>query len=127
MSDVDDLRITAEEAGRKISAYLDSDILTACDLSSAFAALFSATAQGHIKPKTATSLAYLGQLMFQTQRLAKEEFLQAFTTPWREAVQMSLCFNQPEPPPATPQSNPSTPTSNSPGLADATPASRKIM
>jgi hypothetical protein len=70
-------RITAHEAGRPISPFLDTNILTACDLNSAFAAHFAATAQGYIKPKTTATLGYLGQLMLQTQRFAKQEFLEA--------------------------------------------------
>jgi len=42
---------------------------------SAFAALFSVTAQGYVKPKTNASVVYLGQLTLQTQQLAKQEFL----------------------------------------------------
>src|ERR1700690_1470826 len=55
----------AQAAGQEISQFLNTDILTACDLNSAFATLFAATAQGLIKPKTTATLAYLGQLMLQ--------------------------------------------------------------
>jgi len=93
-------RITAEEAGRQINEFLSSDILTACDLTAALATLFSATSLGVIKPKTAIALTYLGQLMLQTQRLAKEEFLQSFDDRWPKIVQESICFNEPATPPA---------------------------
>jgi len=99
-------RLSAQEAGRQISEFLNTDILTACDLNSAFASLFSATAQGVIKPKTAASLAYLGQLMLQTQRLAKQEFLEAFKERWPKIVQESNTFAKPEP--STPDSSDST-------------------
>lgn len=42
--------VTAQEVGREIAGFLDSDVLTACDLNSTFATLFAATAQGYIKP-----------------------------------------------------------------------------
>jgi len=91
--------IRAQEAGRHIADFLDTDVFTASELNSAFAALFSATARGLIKPKTTTSLAYLGQLMLQTQRLAKREYLQSFQAPWPHVVQQSRTFAQPDPGP----------------------------
>jgi hypothetical protein len=92
-------RITRQEAGKQISQYLNTDILTACDLSSAFATLFCATAKGFIKPKTAATLTYLGQLMLQTQRLAKEEFLETFESDWPKIVEESSSF-APDPAPS---------------------------
>ena len=99
-------RITAQEAGQQINEFLSSDILTACDLSSALATLFSATAMGLIKPKTTVALTYLGQLMLQTQRLAKQEFLQSFNDPWPKIVKESIVFNEPAPPPESPAESP---------------------
>ena len=63
--------LSAQEAGQQINEFLCSDILTACDLSAALRTLFSATSMGLIKPKTTIALAYLGNLMLQTQKLAK--------------------------------------------------------
>ena len=133
-------RINSEEAGRQISEFLQTDILTACDLSSAFATLFSATALGYIKPKTAAALTYLGNLMLQTQRLAKEEFLGTFQDRWPKVVQESPAFNPPPDPPPAAESVSAAPLSDSPELdavtsADDDPAagdscpniSRKIM
>jgi hypothetical protein len=102
--------ITAQEVGRQIAGFLDTDILTACDLNSAFATLFAATAQGYIKPKTTASLTYLGQLMLQTQRLAKQEFLAAFDEKWPKVVQEAQSFAPPAPDP----SNPADPAKPSP-------------
>jgi len=108
-------QITAEVAGRQISEFLGNDILTACDLSSALATLFSATAQGFIKPKAAATLAYLGQLMLQTQRLAKQEFLESFDDRWPKVVQESICFNPPEPDPPAESPDPGlTPAKETP-------------
>ena len=79
--------LAAEQAGRDISACLSSGrYLSACNLSIALARLFSAVAQGHIKPKTANTLAYLGQTLLQTIRLAQHEYINAFDTDaWRSA------------------------------------------
>ena len=84
--------LAAEQAGRDISACLSSGrYLSACNLSIALARLFSAVAQGHIKPKTANTLAYLGQTLLQTIRLAQHEYINAFDTEaWRSAVCLSL-------------------------------------
>ena len=105
-------RLDSQEAGRQISQFLETDILTACDLSSTFASLFSATAQGWIKPKTAATLTYLGRLMLQTQKLAKQEFLESFDDRWPKIVDEAPAFNPPEPEltPETPASEPSVPS-----------------
>jgi hypothetical protein len=84
--------LAAEQAGRDISACLSSGrYLSACNLSMALARLFSAVAQGHIKPKTANTLAYLGQTLLQTIRQAQHEYINADgTDAWRAAVRLSL-------------------------------------
>jgi hypothetical protein len=84
--------LAAEQAGRDIAACLSGGrYLSACNLSIALARLFSAVAQGHIKPKTANTLAYLGQTLLQTIRLAQHEYINAFdTNAWRSAVRLSL-------------------------------------
>jgi len=124
-------RLTAQEAGRQISEFLNTDTLTASDLNSALATLFSATAQGFIKPKTAATLTYLGQLMLQTQRLAKQEFLESFHDRWPKVVQESLTFNQSNPPPAPATESPEPTDANSnddPAVTDSGRLpSRKIM
>ncbi len=109
-------RITAQEAGQQINEFLSSDILTACDLSAALTTLFSATSLGVIKPKTTIALTYLGQLMLQTQRLAKEEFLQSFNDRWPKIVHESICFSEPAPEaPAAQSTNPTlTPATDTP-------------
>jgi hypothetical protein len=119
-------RITAEEAGQQINQFLSSDILTACDLSGALTTLFSATALGLIKPKTTFALTALGQLMLQTQKLAKEEFLQSFDDRWPKIVQESICFNEPATPPApeaptTQPTNPILTPANDPPSDDPNP------
>src|SRR5258706_16360207 len=55
--------LAGEEAGQEIAYHLSGGYVSACDLSSALGRLFSAVAQGQIKPKTASTLAYLGQTL----------------------------------------------------------------
>jgi hypothetical protein len=113
-------RISAQEAGQQINQFLSSDILTACDLSAALSTLFSAAALGLIKPKTTIALTYLGNLMLQTQKLARQEFVQSFDDSWPKIVRESIVFNEPATPPASEapaahSTNPSlTPANNTP-------------
>jgi len=120
--------LESREAGRQVSQFLDTDILTACDLSCTLSALFSATAQGYMKPKLASSLAYLAQLMLQTQKLAKQEYLEAFEDEWPDVVYDARVFNLPElqaqpaaAPPTPDLSSDSTPEENV--AADSFPTS----
>ncbi len=53
--------LAGEAAGKDIAYHLSGSYLSACDLTSALGRLFSAVAQGQVKPKTASTLAYLGQ------------------------------------------------------------------
>jgi hypothetical protein len=90
--------LAAQQVGRDISSYLSGSYLSACDLSSALGHLFSAVAQGQIKPKTATALGYLGQTLLQTIRLAEDEYINAFDTDaWRDVIRASFAPPDPEP------------------------------
>jgi len=51
-----------QQVGRDVSSFLSGSYLSACDLSSALARVFSAVAEGHVKPRTASTLAYLARL-----------------------------------------------------------------
>jgi hypothetical protein len=85
--------LAGQEAGQDIAYYLSGSYVSACDLSSALGHLSSAVAQGQIKPKTASTLAYLGQTLVQNLRLAQNEYIKAFgTTSWRETIRDS--YNQ---------------------------------
>jgi hypothetical protein len=70
-------RRAAEQAGEDVAAPFDTDFSTACDLNAALTRLFSAVAQGLIKPKVASTLANIGQLLIRNQPLAKQEILAA--------------------------------------------------
>jgi hypothetical protein len=84
------LALAGEKAAQEIAYHLSAGYVSACDLSSALGRLFSAVAQGHMKPKAASTLAYLGQTMVQTLHLAENEYINAFgTNSWREAIRTS--------------------------------------
>jgi hypothetical protein len=108
--------LEAREAGRQISRFLETDILTACDLSCTLSALFSATAMGYIKPKTAATLGYLAQLMLQAQERAKAEFLQSGGKSWSKIVRKAPAFQPDEPDSDEPDSD--EPDSTDPAQAE---------
>jgi len=68
----------AAEAGEAMSSFFFGDYLSACDLSAALGRVFSAFAEGHLKPKAATALAYLGQTLNQSVKLAQDEYANVF-------------------------------------------------
>ena len=108
--------LAGQEAAKDIAYHLSGAFLTACDLSCALGRLFTATAQGQVKPKTAATLAYLGNTLVQTMRLAQHEYIHAFSTNhWRHAVrdahQQAAAYIYPDtqsPAEATPASSTST-------------------
>jgi hypothetical protein len=54
--------------------------------------------QGQVKPKTATTLAYLGQTLLQSIQLAQHEYINAFgTDSWRQTVRSSFAHPSPLP------------------------------
>jgi hypothetical protein len=96
--------LAAQQMGRDIASDLSGGYLSACDLSSALGRLFSAAAQGHVKPKTASTLAYLGQTLLQSIHLAQGEYINAFgTDSWRRTIRSSFAPPSPdaEPDPET--------------------------
>ncbi len=83
--------LAGQKVGRSLAGSLSHDFITACDLTSAMSQLFGAIAQGHIKPKTANTLAYVGQTIAQTLRLSQQEFIAAYGAPsWRAAIRDAL-------------------------------------
>src|SRR5882762_5558139 len=83
--------LAAQQVGQDISRFLPTKLLTACDLGAAMSRLFCAVAQGQIKPKVASTLAYLAQTMLQSIPIAKHEYINAFDTDiWRNAVRVSF-------------------------------------
>jgi len=100
----------ASNLGRDVSYFFSGEYLSACDLSIALGRLFPAVVQGHIKPKTASTLAYLAQTLLQTIQLAQHEFTSSCGTKyWEETVRESLDQNleyRQKPAPPRPQQIP---------------------
>src|SRR6267142_6482731 len=109
--------LAAQQVGRDVSSFLSGSYLSACDLSSALARVFSAVAEGHVKPKTASTLAYLvGQTMIQSIQIAENEYINAFgTDSWRDMVRSSFAppgtQEDEDPQPAPAPHSPLPPTS----------------
>src|SRR6267378_7896640 len=72
--------LAAQQVGKDIARFLPAKLLTACDLGAAMARLFCAVAQGQIKPKVASTLAYLAPTMLQSIPISKHEYINAFDT-----------------------------------------------
>jgi hypothetical protein len=121
--------LAGDKAGKDIAYYLSGDFLSACDLSSALGRLFAAVAQGQVKPKTASTLAYLGQTLVQALPLAQHEYIQAYDTDtWRDTVRIAYeqCADYKAPAPKSPAPTPKpapvpTPTTES----DESPATEQ--
>jgi len=95
----------AKQAGEAISSFFLGNYLSACDLNVALGHVFSAVAQGYLKPKAATALAYLGQTINLTVKLAQHEYANVYGGDvWRRKVASCL-----EPPPPPPQRAPASP------------------
>ncbi|HMD41126.1 MAG TPA: hypothetical protein VKH15_17700 [Candidatus Acidoferrum sp.] len=81
----------AASLSEDVSYFFSGEYLSATDLSNALGRLFPAVVQGHIKPKTASTLAYLAQTLLQTIQLAQHEFTTSCGThDWKQAVIASL-------------------------------------
>ena len=88
----------SKQAAEDISSFFFGNYLSACDFSAALGRVFSAVAQGQLKPKAATALAYLGQTLNQSVKIAQDEYANVFGgAVWRRKV--ASCF---EPPPPAP-------------------------
>ena len=122
--------LAAEAAGKDIAYHLSGAFVSACDLSAALGRLFSAVAQGQVKPKTASTLAYLAQSLVQTLPLAKHEYINAYgTDTWRDTIrtshELSADHTSPEPqsPAAQTAPGPTTATESEASPAKPTPES----
>jgi hypothetical protein len=113
-------RLAAKQVGEDISRFLPAKLLTACDLSGAMARVFCAIARGDVKPKLASTLAYLSQSMVQSVPIAQHEYCEAFgTDSWRREIRASFNVPAPQPKPAS-QPAPK-PAPQPPASASATP------
>src|SRR5713226_2484701 len=123
--------LDGETAGRDIAYHLSGNFLSACDLTSALGRLFSAVAQGQVKPKTASTLAYLGQTLVQALPLAQDEYINAYgTDSWRETIreshEQSANHVEPDPPSSTPEAEPEPEPALAPAPAYSRGAFRRI-
>jgi len=113
-----------QKLGSDIAYDLSGKTTTANDLTAALSHLFAAVAQGHVKPKSANTLAYLGQTLVQSIQLAKLEFIEAFgARDWHAEVEAHLYPPEPpkpEPPP-TPDPGPEPTAESDPNPEPATP------
>jgi len=125
----------AEKLGKDLACFFSGDYLSACDLSTALARLIPAVLRGDIKPKTASTVAYLAQTLMQAIHLSQHEYVNAFGTDgWRKAIRTSVNANydhrfplasEPKPQqPATPTSPQPTPPLSQPA-ANARPSRPK--
>ena len=81
----------AKHFGQNVAHDLSGKYTSANDLTSALRHLFTAVALGHIKPKTANTLAYLGQTMVQSIHLTQNEFTKTFgERAWQETIADNL-------------------------------------
>jgi len=119
-------RLAAKQAAADISSLLSTHLLSACDLSAAMARLFCAVAQGQIKPKVASTLAYLSQTMVQSIPMARQEYCEAFSfDSWRRTIHTSFNVPAPFPQPApqlAPQPDPQPAVVPQPAPQPAAPA-----
>jgi len=79
--------LLATKPDRTSPFFLSGDYVSAGDLTFALGRLFAAVAQGHVKPKTAGTLAVLGQTLVKTLQLAQNEYISAFgSESWERTV-----------------------------------------
>jgi hypothetical protein len=85
-----------QEAAEDVKFALSGRYISYCDLSTALAHCISAVVHRHLTPRAATSVAYLGQTLFQSLGRAEHEFINAFGADgWRRRVAGN--FNAPRP------------------------------
>src|SRR5580704_6141148 len=97
----------ADRVGRDLATRFSANYLSGSDLSSALAHMMSAVAQGHLKPKAASTLAYLSQTLLQAIHLSQHEYINAFgTTSWRQEIRAAFAEPDPNPPSEDPDPEP---------------------
>lgn len=84
----------AQKLGNDFHYLFSGEYVSACDLTSALGRLLPAVARGDIKPKTASTLAYLAQTLVQALHLAQDEYINAFGSDgWRQTIRNSVSQN----------------------------------
>jgi hypothetical protein len=106
---------TSVKIGQEIATWFTGEIVSAGDLSGTLGEIFSYAAKGQIKPKIASTLAYLGQTLLQSVKLAQHEYINACGADnWRCVI---LCGTKP--PPALPKPAPKLAATPSPAITAA--------
>jgi len=111
----------AKQAGEDLVSLFCGKHLTAPDLTAALGRVLSAVASGYIKPKTAVSLALLGQTLNQSIKIAQHEYANAPGGNARPERVVS-CLMLPAPPEPHSQVAP-TPQSEHSAASDPNPQS----
>jgi len=122
---------SAETLGREFAHFFSGKYLSACDLNTALAKLFTATVRGHVPPKTTRTLAYLAQVMVQCIHLTGNEYSGAFGGDgWRNSIRSSVNANSGSAPTQSPAAPPPAfqdpvrdPSASAPSLAGPRPGS----
>ncbi len=84
----------ADDLGNDLSFVFSGEYVSACDLSVALARIIPDVARGHVKPRTATTIAYLAQTLVQTMHLSQNEYIQAFgDNNWAGAIEHGMTEN----------------------------------
>jgi hypothetical protein len=107
----------SEQLAADLSILFSGRLISANDLSAALSRLLTAVILGHIKPRTARTVAYMAQTLSQTLRVAQDEYINSYgSDAWRRAIHSNITSNHPRisnPPrlnqPAPNSAPPSTP------------------
>jgi hypothetical protein len=87
----------ADQVGRSLANRFSGNYLSGSDLSAALGHLMSAVAQGHLKPRAASTLAYLSQTLLQAIHLSEHEYINAHgTDSWRREIRAAFAHHEPE-------------------------------
>jgi hypothetical protein len=116
----------AEKLGNDLNFFLSGEYLSANDLAVALGRIIPAVVRGDIKPRTATTVAYLAQTLLQTIHLAQDEYINAFGTPeWRDTISNNVnqnwTYRNPAPPASPPSTSDPAPDPAPPAAGPATP------
>ena len=85
---------TAAQLGDDFDALLSGHYISAGDLNAVLARLCAAVARGHVKPRSARTLAFLAQTLLQSIRLSQHEFTSAFgNNAWRQTIAGNVNHN----------------------------------
>ncbi len=92
--------LIAKQAGEDLASLFCGKVLCAPDFAAALGRVLSAVARGHIKPKTAVSLALLGHTLNQSIKIAQDEYANApgGNAPHEREVSCLMLPAPPEPP-----------------------------